>query len=88
VQGLSERNFVAVLKRLPEYAGEGWNGGPGETRTPDLRFRKPLLYPSELQARKVFMPIIAHRFTALEISGERRSEAPIPVPTCNANLLK
>ncbi len=27
------------------------NGGPGETRTPDTRFRKPLLYPSELQAR-------------------------------------
>src|ERR1700722_14352609 len=27
------------------------NGGPGESRTPDTRFRKPLLYPSELQAR-------------------------------------
>ena len=27
-------------------------GGPGETRTPDQRFRKPLLYPSELQARR------------------------------------
>ena len=26
-------------------------GGPGETRTPDLRFRKPLLCPSELQAQ-------------------------------------
>jgi hypothetical protein len=25
-------------------------GGPGESRTPDQRFRKPLLYPSELQA--------------------------------------
>src|ERR1700690_4224685 len=28
------------------------NGGPGESRTPDKRFRKPLLYPSELQARR------------------------------------
>jgi hypothetical protein len=26
-------------------------GRPGGNRTPDLRFRKPLLYPSELQAR-------------------------------------
>jgi hypothetical protein len=25
------------------------NGGAGEARTPDLRFRKPSLYPSELQ---------------------------------------
>jgi hypothetical protein len=24
-------------------------GGAGEIRTPDLRFRKPALYPSELQ---------------------------------------
>ena len=28
----------------------GKSGGPGESRTPDKRFRKPLLYPSELQA--------------------------------------
>ena len=25
------------------------NGTPGATRTPDTRFRKPLLYPPELQ---------------------------------------
>src|ERR1700752_5147474 len=30
----------------------GLGGGPGESRTPDQRFRKPLLYPSELQARR------------------------------------
>src|SRR5712692_7736259 len=29
-------------------------GGPGETRTPGTRFRKPLLCPSELQALTVF----------------------------------
>src|SRR6266567_5084346 len=28
------------------------HGRPGEIRTPDPRFRKPLLYPSELQARQ------------------------------------
>src|SRR5579864_5022573 len=27
------------------------SGGAGESRTPDLRFRKPPLYPSELQPR-------------------------------------
>ena len=26
-----------------------WDGGPGQSRTADQRFRKPLLYPSELQ---------------------------------------
>ncbi len=29
----------------------GWDGGPGVSRTRDLRFRKPLLYPSELRGR-------------------------------------
>jgi hypothetical protein len=35
----------------------GKGGGPGESRTPDKRFRKPLLYPSELQALDVFYRI-------------------------------
>jgi hypothetical protein len=28
---------------------KGMRGGPGKTRTSDLRFRKPLLYPAELR---------------------------------------
>ena len=28
------------------------NGAPGEIRTPDTRLRRPLLYPTELQAQK------------------------------------
>jgi integrase len=32
-------------------------GRPGEIRTPDPRFRKPLLYPSELQARVASMSL-------------------------------
>jgi len=28
------------------------NGGPGQSRTADQRFRKPLLYPSELQGHE------------------------------------
>ena len=38
----------------------GKGGGPGESRTPDKRFRKPLLYPSELQALGVFYRIQAN----------------------------
>ena len=35
----------------------GNNGGPGQSRTADLRFRKPLLYPSELRGRWEFAPL-------------------------------
>jgi hypothetical protein len=31
----------------------GFSGTPGRTRTCDLRFRKPPLYPTELQAHRV-----------------------------------
>jgi Phage integrase family len=37
-----------MLPSFPKFFKK--NGGPGESRTPDTRFRKPLLYPSELQA--------------------------------------
>ena len=29
------------------------SGAPGATRTPDLWFRRPALYPTELQARRL-----------------------------------
>src|SRR6056300_892838 len=35
-----------VLRRIRGHQ----NGAPEEIRTPDPRFRKPLLYPTELQA--------------------------------------
>ncbi len=43
-------------KAASAKTGEGvWiqsvNGAPGATRTPDLWFRRPALYPTELQAR-------------------------------------
>jgi integrase len=42
----------AMGGQLPEYVQVIETiGRPGEIRTPDPRFRKPLLYPSELQAR-------------------------------------
>ena len=37
------------LKKTPGWRRRGWRGGPGKTRTSDLRFRKPLLYPAELR---------------------------------------
>ncbi len=38
------------------YYHKSWrklSGTPGATRTPDTRFRKPLLYPPELQGRNL-----------------------------------
>ena len=35
-------------------AGQSMNGSPGRSRTCDLRFRKPSLYPSELQGHILF----------------------------------
>ena len=38
------------------------DGGPGQSRTADLRFRKPLLYPSELRGHKdlaIYCPLLS-----------------------------
>ena len=34
------------------------NGGPGQSRTADQRFRKPLLYPSELQGHSPLTTVV------------------------------
>ena len=52
----SKRHLSWSLDRLvyrSAHAGYGCRetGGPGKTRTCDLRFRKPLLYPAELRDR-------------------------------------
>src|SRR5215469_661074 len=41
------------------------SGGAGEARTPDLRFRKPTLYPSELQPRGLAKHRLPQRREAL-----------------------
>ena len=38
---------------LPIELRPPYFGAPGEIRTPDTRLRRPLLYPTELQARKI-----------------------------------
>jgi hypothetical protein len=37
-------------------ASDRKDGGPGQSRTADLRFRKPLLYPTELRGLLLLTP--------------------------------
>src|ERR1700733_7386992 len=47
---------LTIAKRLhPIHALESKYGGAGESRTPDTWFRKPKLYPSELQPRAMIV---------------------------------
>src|SRR5579872_2008756 len=46
----AHENNVADVPRIHTRRG---NGDPGEIRTPDKRFRKPLLYPPELRGHIV-----------------------------------
>src|SRR5262245_16895165 len=53
---------------MPASSGGGWSrraskpgetaGGPDRTRTCDLRFRKPLLYPAELRDHQGVHPCV------------------------------
>ena len=47
-QGVTALRAQAWLSPWRTFAA---NGAPGGTRTPDHRLRRPMLYPSELQAR-------------------------------------
>ena len=49
-------------------------GGPGVSRTRDLRFRKPLLYPSELRGQ----PYIADSFSLQWPRHRERSRCALP----------
>jgi hypothetical protein len=42
--------------------GDPFGSAPGEIRTPDLRFRRPTLYPAELRALSMFLPANQHIF--------------------------
>src|SRR6266478_3771442 len=46
--------WVKRQKRKGNQSEQEGIGGPERTRTSDLRFRKPLLYPAELRDRKHF----------------------------------
>ena len=53
-RGVNGSRWMRAIRSLDyrEIAPNRQINGPGESRTPDKRFRKPLLYPSELQARR------------------------------------
>src|SRR5579864_4018638 len=48
-----------------------WGGSPGVTRTPDQRFRKPLLYPSELRGHGDVTPLSHVTLRARSLRNER-----------------
>ena len=58
------------LKSRNVYQIKELNGGAGEARTPDLRFRKPTLYPSELQPRGIAKHRLPQRRERLRISAD------------------
>ena len=45
----SHRRDFGLVTQLLQRTEKGMNGDPGLIRTADLRFRKPMLYPSELR---------------------------------------
>ncbi len=51
-------------------------GAPGPTRTGDLRFRKPLLYPAELRAREGLTATSGAYHKASGTAGARRGPRP------------
>src|ERR1700690_1752575 len=67
-RGVNGSRWMRAIRSLDyrEIAPNRQINGPGESRTPDKRFRKPLLYPSELQA------LAPHSNRAGAIGGERR----------------
>jgi hypothetical protein len=50
-----------IPSRLTNTLSLRWDGGPGRSRTADQRFRKPLLYPTELRGRCEY----AHYLTSI-----------------------
>ena len=61
----------------------GSGHAPGVTRTPDQRFRKPLLYPSELQGQEI---VALRRLARPARSPEGPAPDPSPAhaPTCHS----
>jgi hypothetical protein len=59
-------------------------GGPGQSRTADLRFRKPLLYPSELRGQWEIAPL-SHDDLGIQ-HGARSSSARDPFDFAQGRL--
>jgi hypothetical protein len=61
--------LVAMLREIPFNLF----GGPGRTRTCDLRFRKPSLYPAELRSRELGNKVGVRDYQRLPDLGDRPS---------------
>ena len=81
------KTYVAELTENPWAIGR-----PGGIRTPDPRFRKPLLYPSELQAHKpnsFFSNSLAYRRVSVPIRfGNLWEQNPLQLVDCVARSLR
>ena len=62
----SLRRFSYLIRCTKKALEEGFFGTPERIRTSDLRFRKPLLYPTELQ-----VPEICFAWTILYIKHKK-----------------
>src|SRR3954463_15102953 len=77
------------------------SGGPGQSRTADQRFRKPLLYPSELRGRNLSLSICPMQQAGADLRGSRpfqwrvglgsrgivrELEVPFSVTTCGSGV--
>lgn len=81
----------AMPRLTGDFCIRSMNGAPGATRTPDPRLRRPLLYPTELQARRrmrmtqgvvddypyLALPVLARTFL-------RATAPPLVVPAVRA----
>src|SRR5688572_6231750 len=67
-------------------------GGPGRTRTCDLRFRKPLLYPAELRSRSRTPKYAGSRALSIHLVGrddrQRQRSDPDSVVDQRSGLLR
>src|SRR5438105_10638164 len=69
------RSFTPLLASKPQKEILGKNGDPGMTRTCDLRFRKPPLYPAELRDRRQTMYHVCGGF----LVGHSRARSACPL---------
>src|SRR6478672_9652320 len=63
----------SLASRALNPRGSGNRGGPERTRTSDLRFRKPLLYPTEL--RDHYVDVVVVRVAVNERTSSLRQHA-------------
>jgi hypothetical protein len=67
------------LWHIPRPTSEkvaGKNGGPGQIRTADLRFRKPSLYPTELQGHSLCLQFSSPEIQPIAVTSKKGRPQP------------